>query len=44
MLENENCRVIWGFNVFLTGFDHTSWLSNSAVLDKVEDMDDLSSS
>ena len=42
MFENANCRVICGFNVFLTGFDHASWLSNAAVLGEVEDMDDLS--
>ena len=44
MFENASCLVICGFNVVLTGFDQTSWLSISAVLCKVEDVNDLSSS
>ena len=44
MFEYASCLVICGFNVVLTGFDQTSWLSISAVLCKVADVDDLSSS
>ena len=44
MFENASCLEICGFNVFLTGYDQTSWLSISDVLCKGEDVDDLSSS
>ena len=44
MFENASCLVICGFNVVLTGFDQTSWLSISDVLCNDEDVDDLSSS